>query len=51
MDKIKTIKGFDSCQKDIVKFTVVLKHHEVADCKNYLAKIFTKMIFGEDYQY
>lgn len=46
-DKTKTFNGLKSCQKDIVKFGVILKHHEIEFCREYLTKVLAKMLVGE----
>jgi hypothetical protein len=46
-DKMKTFNGLKSCQKEIMKFGVILKHHEINFCRNYLTKVMAKMLVGE----
>lgn len=47
-DKMKAFNGLNSCQKDILKFGVILKHHEIDFCRTYMAKMLEKLIFGEN---
>ncbi len=46
-DKMKTFNGLDSCQKDILKYGVILKHHEIEFCRLYMVKMLVELIVGE----
>ena len=46
-DKMKTFNGLESSQKEILKYGVILKHHEIEYCRLYMVKILAKLIVGE----
>jgi hypothetical protein len=45
---MKSINGMDSYQNDLVKFSIFLKHSDIKESRQYMAKNLVKLLLGED---
>jgi len=46
LDNIKSTNGLYSYQKDLVKFTIFIKHQDITDCRRYLARVLVNILLG-----
>jgi site-specific recombinase XerD len=46
LDSIKSTNGLYSYQKDLVKFTIFIKHQNISECRRYLARVLANILLG-----